>query len=693
MSGAALHVSPKLAFLIALALLALAIWPALHGPFLFDDFQNLAPLARDKPLDGWSNLGAYLSENRMTAGRALSMLSFVPQQDAWPGDPFPFKLVNLLIHLLNAVLVFVLANALLGGGLAAKSGVQSRKTTQWVAALAAVGWAASPIQLSTTMLVIQRMTELMASFALLGCIACVNAIRSPRLSTPRRFLWSCAGVFACGGAAVLCKENGALLPIYVAVLYLTVLAVPVQQMKSRSRRWACAPVIGLAIAVVALLLWFAPRAAQGYAMRDFSLGDRLRTEPRILFDYLGGFFLPGIGKYGLMHDDFPVSHSLFEPWTTLPAILAVIGGAIAAIALRKRYPPFAFAVLWFLAGHIMESSFIPLELYFDHRNYLPLVGPCIALAAVVARAASNGNRIALLVALAWLAASAFSTTLNARIWSSERTLAAEWYHHHPDSPRAAMMVAEQMIRDGEAIKALGLMRTTRDRFPTESSIAIETLWLACQAKDVTQHDADTATGALRNGAFRYATVNTLAQIQAEVEAKMCPNALNHDSFRLLAGSILANHAFSANPVAVGITHYQLGILEFRQGNLDRALEEFGFVERVDPDPDLFLLEANLLSEAHRYDEALAALDRGEKINWPKVRSWASGVNKKFAAMRAEIVKRRDLATPANAAMPPIGDKNALRPAASLSCSSLGLATTNYRRAHAGNTAYVCHAST
>jgi hypothetical protein len=425
------------------------------------------------------------------------------------------------------------------------------------------------------------------------------------------------------------------------VLYLTLLTAPLQQLDFRSRRWACAPVVGLAIAVIVLLLWFAPRAVQGYAMRDFSLGDRLRTEPRILFDYLGGFFLPGVGKYGLLHDDFPVSHSLFEPWTTLPAIIAVVGGAIAAIALRRRYPLFAFAVLWFLGGHIMESSFIPLELYFDHRNYLPLVGPCIALAAIVVRAAAHGRRIALVVALAWLAASAFATTLDARIWGSERALAGEWFHHHPDSPRAAMMVAEQMIRDGEAIKALGLMRTTRDRFPIESSIAIETLWLACQVKDVTQHDADTATSALRNGAFRYATVNTLAQVRAEIEAKMCPNALNHDSFRLLAGSILANPAFSANPVAVGITHYQLGILEFHQGRLDQALEEFGLVEHVDPDPELFLLEANLLSEAHRYDDALATLDRGAQVHWPRIRHWAGGVGHKFSDMRSEITKRRD----------------------------------------------------
>lgn len=643
MHDARLRMSPKVALCIALALLALITWPALHGPFLFDDFQNLAPLLRDKPLEGWDNLLAYLSENRMTAGRALSMLSFVPQQNAWPNDPFPFKLVNLLIHLFNALLVFALGNALLRANRAHTNSDYDSRWIPWAAALAAVGWAAAPMQLSTTMLVIQRMTELAATFSLLGCLACVHAVGAPDLSAGRRALWSCAGIFACGAAAVLAKENGALLPIFMVVAYATMLAPALARMEPSARRWTCAPAVGVAILVIAALAWAAPGAVHGYAMRDFTLGDRLRTEPRILFDYLNGFFFPGIGKYGIIHDDFPVSHSLFEPWTTLPAIVAVIAATGAALALRKRFPLFAFAVLWFIGGHIMESSFIPLELYFDHRNYLPLVGPCIAIAAVVVRAANRGKRIALLLALAWLAASAFATTLDARLWGNERALASAWLHRHPDSPRAAMMVAEQMIRNGEAGEALPLMRKTRDRFPAESSIAIETLWLACQAKDVTQHDADAALDSLRNGAFRYATVNTLAQVRGEVEAKLCPDAITAESFRLLAGSILANPAFVANPVGVGITHYQLGMLEYRLGNLDGALEEFGVVEKVDPDPDLFLLEANLLSEAHRYADALAALDRGQQVQWRPIRRWASGMDRKFADMRAEIVRRRDAA--------------------------------------------------
>src|SRR5579859_6562222 len=86
--------------LIAILLICIALyWPAMHGPFLFDDFPNLAALTSIDHLSNWRDLGIYLSQSRDFPGRPLAMLSFLLQRSDWPGSPFPFKLVNLGLHL------------------------------------------------------------------------------------------------------------------------------------------------------------------------------------------------------------------------------------------------------------------------------------------------------------------------------------------------------------------------------------------------------------------------------------------------------------------------------------------------------------------------------------------------------------------------------------------------------------------
>jgi tetratricopeptide (TPR) repeat protein len=69
--------------------------------------------------------------------------------------------------------------------------------------------------------------------------------------------------------------------------------------------------------------------------------------------------------------DIQASTSLWTPWSTLPGILSVFG-LIGLSALKLRnWPLFSFAVLFFFLTHVIESTIIPLELIFEHRNYLP----------------------------------------------------------------------------------------------------------------------------------------------------------------------------------------------------------------------------------------------------------------------------------------------------------------------------------
>src|SRR6185312_5867643 len=104
-------------------------------------------------------------------------------------------------------------------------------------------------------------------------------------------------------------------------------------------------------------------------VRSWSTGQRLLTEPRVLIDYLKLLWLPRPFSTGLFNDQYIASTSWLHPATTLPAMLAVLGLIAGAWIQRVRHPALALAVLFYFAGQVLESSAIPLELYFEHRNY------------------------------------------------------------------------------------------------------------------------------------------------------------------------------------------------------------------------------------------------------------------------------------------------------------------------------------
>src|SRR5688572_21721234 len=99
------------AFLLPLTLLlaGATLWPALGGPFLFDDLGNLERLAIVGGELDWDHVRDYLASFPGAVGRPLAALSFLLNDLGWPSDPWSFKLTNLLLHLLNGVLVFGLS--------------------------------------------------------------------------------------------------------------------------------------------------------------------------------------------------------------------------------------------------------------------------------------------------------------------------------------------------------------------------------------------------------------------------------------------------------------------------------------------------------------------------------------------------------------------------------------------------------
>lgn len=373
--------------LCILAITTICYLPGLTGHFIFDDGANIR-LNTDIRIDrlDFPSLGQAASSG--SAGlfkRPISMVSFAVNYYVSGMDAYYFKLCNLGIHLINGLLVFVLSRLLLRLYVRVHRVAMDDKAGFWIAAAVTAIWLLHPFNLTGVLYVVQRMTSLAALFTLVGLVLYLYG-RQYLLDGNRVGMWAIGiAVFVMTPLAALCKENGALLP--VLILAAEAILLRWTTAKTEHRR-ALFMVVGLSailpiILGLAYLLKHPDVIFTGYSWRNFTLAERMMTEARVMWFYLQMIVLPSMTEMGLHHDDIPISRGLFLPWTTLPAIGGVLLLVTGGFALRNKQPMIAFGIAFFFVGHALESTIFPLELAFEHRNYLPMFGILLPLAYYV----------------------------------------------------------------------------------------------------------------------------------------------------------------------------------------------------------------------------------------------------------------------------------------------------------------------
>src|SRR5690606_12375388 len=213
------NILPWLVLCAIIGLSWVAYTPGLSGGFLFDDFANLPAVGAYGSVDDWPTFWRYLTSGSADpTGRPLSLLSFLIDARDWPADPHPFKRTNLLLHLLNGILLFVLLRQL---------GRQLQRPECQVSMAAALGsalWLLHPLLVSTTLYIVQREAMLPATFVLLGISGYVHGRSLVAQGRTSGALLAACSVMLGTAFAFLSKANGALLPLLAWVLEATVLA-------------------------------------------------------------------------------------------------------------------------------------------------------------------------------------------------------------------------------------------------------------------------------------------------------------------------------------------------------------------------------------------------------------------------------------------------------------------------------------
>ncbi|MGH8757741.1 MAG: hypothetical protein ACRET9_06075, partial [Burkholderiales bacterium] len=354
------------------------------------------------------------------------------------------------------------------------------------------------------------MTELCALFTLAGLIAYLHGReRLLRNDSISGYVWLSAGIVLAGLLATLSKENGVVLLLYVLVLEMTLLSgLP------RPRYWRQWSVLFLYAPLMLLAAYFATHLDNilaAYVQRNFDLVERLLTEARILVTYIINILAPRPSAFGVLYDDYLVSRSLLQPATTLPSIVVLLALLFGALKYRKHQPVLSFGVLWFFCGHLFECTFIPLELYYEHRNYLPMVGLIFPAAYYTTKLYGLLRGFAVTAGLIMLVLIAVITWNEARLWGNPYRQATTWAAEKPLSSRAQEYLAGVWKVEDNNPEAVKVYRRMVETHPQDARGFMDWLALGCRHSNLPLPDTQQVIARLRISEFSYVPVGMLLE--------------------------------------------------------------------------------------------------------------------------------------------------------------------------------------
>lgn len=444
---------------------AAVYWPGLAGSFLFDDYPNIVDNHGVQPKDASvpSLVNAALSSPSSELKRPLSSLSFAINYLLTGLDPFWMKATNLVVHLLNGWLVFLLAGALIAATHETRQGclfpagetsIAAAPDAKLIAAWLALAWMLLPINLTVVLYVVQRMEGLANVFVLLGLLGYTAARRlmyraqRERTGKDLAYLGLCAAsIIVPTAGGLLAKETAILLPLYAGLLEWTIFQFERQAPSgsSATRDWRILGLFMLMLVIPGIVgsahLLPTLLKPEIWEVRDFTLKTRLLSEARIVLDYIAWTVAPTPDALSFYHDNFVISIGVFSPWSTATSLAGLIGLLVFTLWIRRRQPLVSLGLFLYLGCHLLTGTIIPLELVYEHRNYFASFGLLLAIIPFLLAPKSDKLPAGRINPTIWLfgtllALWASLTAMTAYSWGNPVRLAEELAARAPDSPRA-----------------------------------------------------------------------------------------------------------------------------------------------------------------------------------------------------------------------------------------------------------------
>jgi len=428
--------------------------------------------------------------------RKIAYITFLLNQLIAPFSPLNFRLMNILIHILNTALVYVIAYRtillctplvrentpfnppLLRGELKGGTPVKGKSTIRLplmneeergdkklafhAALFSSVLFGLHPININAVAYIVQRMASMATLFVLIALLCYIFAAQATH-KKKSLILYAACGISIVAG--IFSKEN-AVMAIPLILIYDYVFLSHFRWNIFRKRMLLVCGIgilsVGLAFYLLKMHSAFVDVVKFFFNLNQPLIGkawtavdvywtplQHILTEFRVVSKYLFLLVLPLPGLLIFDWWSFPISKGITDPGTTILAILFILALLIFALWKLKRYPLLCFGILWYLCAISLESFFaLGSDLYFEHRNYLPVSGLFIGIAgqsivSVVPKLSKNVVVASIITCGILLGVLTFSRNF---VWKDSLTLWGDTLKKVPSNIRAMMAVGNAYLK-------------------------------------------------------------------------------------------------------------------------------------------------------------------------------------------------------------------------------------------------------
>jgi len=573
-------------FILLSIIIVICYSGTLNHSWHLDDFSNIV---ENKNIHignlSWEEITkSFYSSNSGRISRPLANLSFAINYWYSGLDTTSYHVVNIIIHIVCSSFVYlVFINTLNVYKERNKSSVPSHLIHD-VALLGTVLWAIHPIQTQAITYIVQRMASMAAMFYIISLYFYLKF----RLQddSRKKILLIILGVLS-WMAAMLTKQNAALLPLSIIAYEIILFRAPLKN-NLKFRMLVYGSILSFTIATFFFVAGdIIHHFEKAYAVRPFTMWERLITQPVIITRYLTLLLIP-VADFLTVETNIFASESLFSPPITFFANIFILILVTLSIYFCRKYPLVCFAIIFYFINHLIESTVIGLELYFEHRNYLPSIFIYLIVSyffyniIIFYKKQEKGFLYSIFITLMIFVifSEGNATFIRNEIWKDEITLNSDIIKKAPLNIRGYNNLAAEYMKLGNHDKAIDYLKQgeqiykfTPDRYQKNSIGDIY-----CNAGIIELH----------------------TRKNFEKAAQLLLKSVEFDP---------ADHK----------KHYQLAIAFFKLGDMPNAETAiFNAVQLKDDKPQIYNLFGRILYEEGKYDLAVRVFKEGLELEKSRI---------------------------------------------------------------------------
>ncbi|MFQ5454579.1 MAG: tetratricopeptide repeat protein [Nitrospirota bacterium] len=353
---------------------------SLYSPFLYDDIRNIV----DNNAIHLTDISVYTLKNivhnsSISRNRPITNITFAINYYFGGLEVYGYHIVNIIIHIITAITIYLFLYITLEMRVQKTKDPCISDRSFWIGMIAALLWSTSPVQTQAVTYIVQRATSMATMFYMMSLLCYVNGrISGGRGHPALYYLLSTVFAFLAFGS----KEISATLP-FVIILYEIYFFTQSNTKRMRKRAIYFTGIIMVSVlifshlymdeGIISALKRLTEPPVSNIEQQAFTAGERILTQFRVIIYYITLLILPLPSRLRVLYN-FPVSHSLFDPLTTIPAIVIILGLIVYALSIVRKRGVISFFMLWFFLNLVIESLITRLHLVFEHRLYLPSIG-------------------------------------------------------------------------------------------------------------------------------------------------------------------------------------------------------------------------------------------------------------------------------------------------------------------------------